>query len=216
LLLRGSSVTERLRVAGNADWQEKRVPRCWPSVNGRTSGLEYGVGNLLPSTAKSSTLGSLSGPPQCRLKGNLRESVHLSGASGTRQIPGSPIVRHCRALGASPLPRPLAGIRSSRGAITTRFGAVGFPMVPPQPPCVPFLFYLSYSPCPATSSPYPRCLKRFVMIRIAVRLAAAGENSGGGRSQTVTDFYGKSIRAPNSTARLFIVLLLPKPTYAET
>jgi hypothetical protein len=56
LLLRGSSVTERLRVAGNADWQEKRVPRCWPSVNCGTSGLESGAGNLLPSTAKSSTL----------------------------------------------------------------------------------------------------------------------------------------------------------------
>jgi hypothetical protein len=28
------------QVAGNADWQEKRVPCCWPSVNGGTSGLE--------------------------------------------------------------------------------------------------------------------------------------------------------------------------------
>jgi hypothetical protein len=46
LLVRGSSVTER--VAGNADWQEKRVPRCWPSVNGGTSGLEYGAGKPPP------------------------------------------------------------------------------------------------------------------------------------------------------------------------
>jgi hypothetical protein len=71
LLLRGSAVTERLRVAGNADWQEKRVPRCWPSVNGGTSGLECGVGNLLPSTAKSSTLGSRSGPPSTPAKVQL-------------------------------------------------------------------------------------------------------------------------------------------------
>jgi hypothetical protein len=42
------SVTERLRVAGNADWQEKRVPHCWPSVNGGTSGLEYGAGKPPP------------------------------------------------------------------------------------------------------------------------------------------------------------------------
>jgi hypothetical protein len=48
LLLRGSSVTERLRVAGNADWQEKRVPRCWPSVNCGTSGLECGAGKPPP------------------------------------------------------------------------------------------------------------------------------------------------------------------------
>jgi hypothetical protein len=35
-------------VAGNADWQEKRVSRCWPSVNGGTSGLEYGAGKSPP------------------------------------------------------------------------------------------------------------------------------------------------------------------------
>jgi hypothetical protein len=40
-------VTERLRVAGNADWQEKRVPRCWPSVSGWTSGLGARLDNHL-------------------------------------------------------------------------------------------------------------------------------------------------------------------------
>jgi hypothetical protein len=126
------------------------------------------VGNLLPSTAKSSTLGSLSGPPQCRLKGNLRESVHLSGASGTRQIPGSPIVRHCRALGASPLPRPLAGD-------SVHLNPLAFPFCSTYPALMPRDFItLSEMPQAVRHDPHCRQARR-VSGRFASTLAEGHE-----------------------------------------
>jgi hypothetical protein len=84
LLLPGSSVTERLRIAGNADWQEKRVPRCWPSVNGGTSGLESGAGKPPPLYCQVlDVLGSRSGPPQRRLRSSSRSlPAEPSGTQG--------------------------------------------------------------------------------------------------------------------------------------
>jgi hypothetical protein len=58
----GSSVTERLMVAGNADWQERRVPRCWPSVSGWTSGLQCGAGKPPPLYCHVLHARSRSGP----------------------------------------------------------------------------------------------------------------------------------------------------------
>jgi hypothetical protein len=99
LLLRGSSVTERLRVAGNADWQEKRVSRCWPSVNGGTSGLEYGAGKPPPLYCQVLHAGSRSGPP----------STSLRDATVTGRV------------NRLTLPRP----RPSRGAIPAGRGYIG-------------------------------------------------------------------------------------------
>ena len=124
LLLRGSSVTERLRVAGNADWQEKRVPRCWPLVDGGTSGLECGAGKLLPSTAMSSMLESRSGLHR-PLNTNLREPkgphTRVGFASGEPQGRDS----HWRGSTRTAAPEALAGIRSSRSEAITRLVLAG-------------------------------------------------------------------------------------------
>jgi hypothetical protein len=92
LLLRGSSVTERLRIAGNADWQEKRVPRCWPSVNVGTSGLEFGAGKPPPLHCQVLHAGALSGPPQRHLRaayGNQSTSVEPQGRDRYREVQSS-------------------------------------------------------------------------------------------------------------------------------
>jgi hypothetical protein len=121
LLLRGSSVTERLRVAGNADWQEKRVPRCWPSVNGGTSGLEYGAGKPPPLNCQVLHLGSRSGPPQRHL------GSAFNGTSGVGR--GATVTGEGRS--SSPAaPEALAGGvcgQPERGY--NKAGAVGVPMV---------------------------------------------------------------------------------------
>jgi hypothetical protein len=115
LLLRGPSVTERLRLAGNADWQEKRVLRCWPSVNGGTSGLEYGAGKPPPLNCQVLHAGSRSGPPPQASQGSLR------GASVTREGVQLALPR--------PRPQPRKGPGQERGYNKAHAG--GF-KVPPQ------------------------------------------------------------------------------------
>jgi hypothetical protein len=120
LLLRGSSVTERLRVAGNADWQEKRVPRCWPSVNGGTSGLEYGAGKPPPLNCQAVRLGSRSGPPPPR---------HLRSTSGARQLPGR------ATLNGTAAPEALAGVLACPAGARLQQGSCwSVPMVHREPP----------------------------------------------------------------------------------
>jgi hypothetical protein len=114
--LRGSSVTERLRVAGNADWQEKRVLRCWPSVNGGTSGLEYGAGKPPPLHCQVLNARGLVAvplvPPQRQLRG---------AASRAQQLPEG----HRLAL-PRPRPQPGRGVQVERGY--NKVSAGGFQM----------------------------------------------------------------------------------------
>jgi hypothetical protein len=114
--LRGSSVTERLRIAGNADWQEKRVPRCWPLVDGGTSRRwRYYVSQAILQGRKHEA-GSVTRVPALEIERRVAETVrealsapggqHPSGSPPNRQkISSAPADLAAKDCGLSLLPR---------------------------------------------------------------------------------------------------------------